>query len=54
LRSAAVHRSARSVVFGFPPVYFNPAQVKPGIEHVLFDEWQLPRKPLNSETSLLK
>ena len=35
---------ARSVVFGFPPVYFNPNQVKPGIEYILFDEWQLPRK----------
>lgn len=40
--------AARSVVFGFPPVYFNPAQVKPGIEYVLFDEWQLPRKPLSA------
>ena len=35
---------ARSAVFGFPPVYFNPGQVKPGIEYILFDEWQLPRK----------
>jgi len=38
--------AARSVVYGFPPVYFNPAQVKPGIEHILFDEWQLPRRPV--------
>jgi hypothetical protein len=37
---------ARSAVFGFPPVYFNPTQVKPAIEYILFDEWQLPRKPL--------
>ena len=37
--------AARSVVFGFPPVYFNPAEVKPAIEAILFDEWQLPRKP---------
>ena len=36
--------AARSVVFGFPPVFFEPAQVKPGIEHILFDEWQLPRR----------
>jgi hypothetical protein len=35
---------ARSVVFGFPPVYFNPDEVRPAIEHILFDEWQLPRK----------
>jgi hypothetical protein len=34
---------ARSVVYGFPPVMFKPAQVKPGIEHILFDEWQLEK-----------
>jgi hypothetical protein len=33
---------ARSAVYGFPPVYFNPEQVKPGIEHIMFCEWQLP------------
>jgi len=33
---------ARSAMFGFPPVYFRPDQVKPGIEHILFCEWQLP------------
>ena len=36
--------AARSAVFGFPPVYFKPSQVKPAIEHILFDEWQLQRK----------
>ena len=36
---------ARSAVFGFPPVYFNPGEVKTAIEYILFDEWQLPRKP---------
>ncbi len=35
--------AARSAVFGFPPVYFNPTEVKPAIEFILFDEWQLPR-----------
>ncbi len=35
---------ARSVVFGFPPVYFNPSEVRQAIEYILFDEWQLPRK----------
>jgi hypothetical protein len=35
---------ARSAVFGFPPVYFNPGEIKPAIEYILFDEWQLPRK----------
>jgi hypothetical protein len=39
--------AARSAVFGFPPVYFDPGQVKPGIEYILFDEWQLPRSPLS-------
>ena len=43
--------AARSAVFGFPPVYFNPGQVKPGIEYILFDEWQLPRKSGNSQTA---
>jgi len=39
---------ARSAVFGFPPVYFKPSQVKPGIEHILFCEWQLPATtPIN-------
>jgi hypothetical protein len=36
--------AARSAVFGFDPVFFNPAQVRPAIEHILFDEWRLPRK----------
>jgi hypothetical protein len=35
---------ARSVVFGFPPVFFKPEQVKPALEHIFFDEWQLPRR----------
>jgi hypothetical protein len=35
---------ARSIVWGFPPVYFKPDEVRPAIEHILFDEWQLPRK----------
>jgi len=41
---------ARSAVFGFPPVYFNPGQVKPGIEYILYEEWQLPRKSQSSQT----
>jgi hypothetical protein len=35
--------AARSAVFGFAPVYFKPAEVKPAIEYVMFVEWQLPR-----------
>lgn len=37
---------ARSAVFGFPPVYFNPVEIKPAFEYILFDEWQLPRRPV--------
>jgi hypothetical protein len=36
--------AARSAVFGFPPVYFNPDEIKIGIEYILFVEWQLPRR----------
>jgi hypothetical protein len=36
--------AARSAVWGFEPVYFNPAQVKQALEIILFDEWQLPRR----------
>jgi len=35
--------AARSAVWGFQPVYFNPAEVKAAMDVVLFDEWQLPR-----------
>ncbi|MDH4036352.1 MAG: hypothetical protein OEX18_03400 [Candidatus Krumholzibacteria bacterium] len=35
---------ARSAVFGFSPVMFNPDQVRPAIEYILFNEWKLPRK----------
>jgi len=41
---------ARSAVFGFPPVYFNPNEIKPAFEYILFDEWQLPRKPLSTSS----
>jgi hypothetical protein len=43
--------AARSAVFGFPPVYFNPGQMKPAIEHIMFDEWQLPRRPTDTAGS---
>jgi len=36
--------AARSAVFGFAPVFFDPVKVKPAIEHIMFDEWQLPQK----------
>jgi hypothetical protein len=44
---------ARSAVFGFPPVYFNPNDVKPAIEYILFDEWQLPRRPISAAEARL-
>jgi hypothetical protein len=37
--------AARSAVWGFEPVFFNPDEVKTAIEIILFDEWQLPRVP---------
>jgi hypothetical protein len=43
--------AARSVVFGFPPVYFKPSQFKPGMEYILYDEWQLPRKAIPSSSA---
>ncbi len=36
--------AARSVVWGFEPVYFDPNDVKQAIEIILFDEWKLPRQ----------
>ncbi len=44
--------AARSAVFGFPPVYFKPEQVKPAIEYIMFDEWQLPRRPISAQANL--
>jgi hypothetical protein len=35
---------ARSVVFGFAPVYLDPVQIKPAFEYILYEEWKLPRK----------
>jgi hypothetical protein len=35
---------ARSAVFGFPPVFFKPDQVRTAIELIVFDEWRLPRR----------
>jgi len=36
--------AARSAVFGFAPVYFKPAEIKPALEVIMFDEWKLPRR----------
>lgn len=35
---------ARSVVWGFHPVFFNPAQVKKAVGIIVHDEWKLPKK----------
>jgi hypothetical protein len=35
---------ARSAVFGFSPVYFNPDEIQEALEVIFFDEWQLPRR----------
>ena len=34
---------AKSIVFGFPPVFFEETDFQPVMNHILFDEWQLPR-----------
>ena len=34
--------AARSCVWGFDPVYMEPAQFKQALELIVFDEWQLP------------
>jgi len=36
---------AKSAVWGFQPVFFNPPQVKSAIEIILFDNWELSRIP---------
>ncbi len=43
--------AARSAVWGFHPVYFNPNEVRTALEIVLFDEWKLMKKTLSSDTS---
>jgi hypothetical protein len=35
--------AARSAVWGFSPVYFNPDQVKAALQIILHDEWKIPR-----------
>jgi hypothetical protein len=36
--------AARSAVWGFAPVFFNPSRVQRALDTILFDEWQLPRE----------
>jgi len=36
--------AAPSVVFGFPPVMFEPAPTKTAMEHIFFNVWRLPRE----------
>lgn len=43
--------AARSAVWGFHPVYFNPEEVKVAARVVLFDEWQLLRKTAAPDVS---
>jgi hypothetical protein len=35
--------AARSVVWGFAPVFFNPDQVREALEIIMFEEWRLQR-----------
>ena len=34
---------ARSVVFGFPPVFIAENEFRPVMDYILFEEWKLPR-----------
>jgi hypothetical protein len=36
--------AARSAVFGFHPVFFNPVEMQQAMRVILHDEWQLPQK----------
>ncbi|MBP2681214.1 MAG: hypothetical protein H6Q78_1077, partial [Candidatus Krumholzibacteriota bacterium] len=45
--------AARSAIWGFHPVYFNPEQVREALDIVFFDEWQLARNPIAQEARRL-
>jgi len=32
------------LLFGVPLVYFAPSEAKQAVEHIVFDEWGLPRR----------
>jgi hypothetical protein len=36
--------AARSVVFGFPPVFIAPDEMRTGMNYILYSEWKLPRR----------
>jgi len=37
--------AARSAVWGFDPVFFNPSEVQGALDIILYDEWELDRIP---------
>jgi hypothetical protein len=41
---AGVAVAARSVIWGFEPVFMDTVQVRGALEYIVFEEWQLPRK----------
>ncbi|HEX6942973.1 MAG TPA: hypothetical protein VF128_08585 [Gemmatimonadaceae bacterium] len=43
--------AARSVVFGFPPVFMDPVAFRQTMDKILFDEWKLPRGASVSATA---
>jgi hypothetical protein len=43
LAEAAGAVKARSAVWGFSPVFFQPDQVKAALQIILHDEWRIPR-----------
>ncbi len=38
--------AARSIVFGFSPVYIKPAEMQQALDYVFFKEWKLPRRTI--------
>jgi len=37
---------ARSIVFGFSPVFIKPVEMQPVFDYVFFKEWKLPRRSI--------
>jgi len=36
--------AARSIVFGFSPVFIRPVEMQKALDFVFFDEWKLPKR----------
>ena len=36
--------AARSIVFGFSPVFITPVEMQKALDYIFFDEWKLPKR----------